>query len=356
MKILYGVQGTGNGHVTRARAMQKALSEAGIAVDWVFSGRPRESYFDMDMFGDFRCFKGLSFSINSGQIDPIKTVTEASFKVLLKDVGTLDLRGYDLIVSDFEPVVAWAAKVKKVPCIGIGHQYAFFHDIPKVKNARASYAIMKWFAPVDFAIGLHWHHFGQNILPPIIEQHLTAELCANKKTLVYLPFEDTHEIIEILNSLPFEFILHSKDFLPGNYQNVLVKGFSVTGFQDSFNLCDSVICNAGFELASECLSLGKKLLVKPLKGQIEQTSNALAIEQLQYGYVTEEIDAKSICFFLTTAKGTTVLYPDVAQLIAQYLLHYPDKPFRELVDKAWSGVAIQSDIIDRSYKPPIRVA
>ena len=39
MKILYGVQGTGNGHITRGRAMQKALSDAGIEVDWVFSGR-----------------------------------------------------------------------------------------------------------------------------------------------------------------------------------------------------------------------------------------------------------------------------------------------------------------------------
>jgi uncharacterized protein (TIGR00661 family) len=356
MKILYGVQGTGNGHVTRARAMQKALNEAGISVDWVFSGRTRESYFDMEMFGDFRCFKGLSFSINAGQIDPIKTVTEASFKVLLKDVSTLDLSGYDLIISDFEPVVAWAAKVKKVPCIGIGHQYAFFHDIPKVKNARASYAIMKWFAPVDFAIGLHWHHFGQKILPPIIEQHLTPEFSADKKALVYLPFEDTHKIIGTLNSLPFEFILHSKDYLPGNYKNVQVKGFSVTGFQESLTLCDSVICNAGFELASECLSLGKKLLVKPLKGQIEQTSNALAIDQLQYGYVTEEIDAKSVCFFLTTAKSTTIHYPDIAQLIAQWILHYPVKPFSELVAKAWSSVAIKSDIVDHSYKPPIRVA
>jgi len=36
MKILYGVQGTGNGHLTRARVMAKACKEKGIEVDWIF--------------------------------------------------------------------------------------------------------------------------------------------------------------------------------------------------------------------------------------------------------------------------------------------------------------------------------
>ena len=42
MRILYGVQGTGNGHITRARTMLPALQAAGIDVDFVFSGRPSE--------------------------------------------------------------------------------------------------------------------------------------------------------------------------------------------------------------------------------------------------------------------------------------------------------------------------
>jgi UDP:flavonoid glycosyltransferase YjiC (YdhE family) len=39
MKILYGVQGTGNGHITRARAMAAEMHAAGVEVDFVFSGR-----------------------------------------------------------------------------------------------------------------------------------------------------------------------------------------------------------------------------------------------------------------------------------------------------------------------------
>ncbi|MEZ9793074.1 glycosyltransferase family protein, partial [Vibrio splendidus] len=39
MKILYGVQGTGNGHIARARAMAVAFRQQNIDVDFLFSGR-----------------------------------------------------------------------------------------------------------------------------------------------------------------------------------------------------------------------------------------------------------------------------------------------------------------------------
>ena len=39
MKILYGVQGTGNGHIARARAMSHAFKEHDVEVDFLFSGR-----------------------------------------------------------------------------------------------------------------------------------------------------------------------------------------------------------------------------------------------------------------------------------------------------------------------------
>ncbi|HFF2915998.1 TPA: glycosyltransferase family protein, partial [Vibrio cholerae] len=43
MKILYGVQGTGNGHIARSRAMCAALKQQQVDVDYLFSGRPVEN-------------------------------------------------------------------------------------------------------------------------------------------------------------------------------------------------------------------------------------------------------------------------------------------------------------------------
>src|SRR5690606_32265718 len=54
MKILYGVQGTGNGHITRTRAMARELGKRSVAVDYLFSGRPADKFFDMEEFGDYR--------------------------------------------------------------------------------------------------------------------------------------------------------------------------------------------------------------------------------------------------------------------------------------------------------------
>lgn len=338
MKILYGVQGTGNGHITRARAMQKALADVGAEVDWVFSGRKPEQYFDMQAFGDYRCFKGLTFVTEAGKVNAIKTFAEVSIAQLVKDARSIDVAAYDLVITDFEPVVAWAAKMKQVPCIGLGHQYAFDHAIPKPKKAFASTAVMKWFAPVTLGIGVHWDHFEQPILPPIIEADHDKGDATGKKALVYLPFEKSATVLSCLQAVEHEFIYHCGDIQEGQYGNVHIKGFSRTGFQDSLHACETVICNAGFELASESLSLGRKILVKPLAGQMEQMANALALVELGYGQSTHEITPSTIERFLNSAVRCQVQYPNVPALIAEWLMQYPKGSLDDLVATAWHGV------------------
>lgn len=68
MRILYGVQRTGNGHISRARAMARELARREVHVQFVFSGRAPENYFDMRVFGDYRFFRGLSFTTRNGSI------------------------------------------------------------------------------------------------------------------------------------------------------------------------------------------------------------------------------------------------------------------------------------------------
>jgi uncharacterized protein (TIGR00661 family) len=319
--------------------MQGALANAGIDVDWVFSGRPRDKFFEMEAFGDFRVFKGLTFITKAGKVDLFKTFAEASLTQMYQDIRTLDISSYDLVVTDFEPVVAWAAKKRGLPCIGIGHQYAFNYDIPKAENSFASDAIMRWFAPVSQGVGVHWHHFNQNILPPIIEPDVLEQKQVGR-TLVYLPFERSSDVLSVLKQFSHPFIFHCGDIEPGQYSNVLVKGFSRTGFQESLHSTDGVICNAGFELASEALSLGRKIMVKPLKGQMEQASNALALSELGFGMATPKINAPAIQRFLEQGRSAKVNYPDVPALLAQWLKRYPVQSLESLVAQSWQGVEI----------------
>ena len=60
MRILFGVQGTGNGHISRSRTLARALKARGIEVDYLFSGRAADGYFEMGEFGDYRTFPGLA--------------------------------------------------------------------------------------------------------------------------------------------------------------------------------------------------------------------------------------------------------------------------------------------------------
>ena len=61
---------------------------------------------------------------------------------------------------------------------------------------------MKKYAPVDINIGLHWHHFNQPILPPIIEKidlHGINE--KSDQIIVYLPWEDIKFVSKLLSKI-----------------------------------------------------------------------------------------------------------------------------------------------------------
>lgn len=118
MRILYGVQGTGNGHISRCRLIAKALQAEGVDVDYVLSGREAHAYFDMQEFGDYRAVPGLTFVTRNGAIDLLATVGRSQPLRLFRDIRQLSLQDYDFIVSDFEPVTAWAAKKQNIPSLG----------------------------------------------------------------------------------------------------------------------------------------------------------------------------------------------------------------------------------------------
>ena len=194
MRILYGVQGTGNGHITRARIMAKAFAKRkDVVVDYLFSGREQLKYFDMEIFGQFKCFTGLTFSTANGAISRWQTLKSNKLGSLIQDIKGLDLSSYDLLINDFEPISAWAAKLQNIPSISISHQVPFLHPIPKQGYNLLDRLLTKYFAPTDIKLGVHWYHFGHPIMPPFIEAKIN-NCIDDKKLLVYLPFEDIEDI------------------------------------------------------------------------------------------------------------------------------------------------------------------
>lgn len=336
MKILYGVQGTGNGHITRARAMAKAFKEKNLDVQFLVSGRTKLDLFDMEPFGAYWWREGLTFRSKKGRVVLSETVVKSKPFQLAQDIRDLDVSGFDLIVTDYEPITAWAGKQAGIKVIGLGHQYAFNERIPRVKMTLIDKMVLNSFAPADIELGLHWHHFDSPILPPIAPVHEVHSMRTDY-TLVYLPFEAPDEICSLLRHFNHsKFVVYHPEKPTGLADNILWRAPSRISFPADLAACSGVICNAGFELASEALQLGKKILVKPLAKQIEQRCNALALETLGWGSSMNQLSAGVVRNWLHHGHAVTVDYPDTASVVAEFIAQGGDGDRNKLVEALWS--------------------
>ncbi len=347
MRILYGIQGTGNGHLTRARAIAEALKQQPVEVDYLVSGRPREQLQSMAVFGDYAWREGLTFVTAKGRISTARTLLNASLRRLWRDVRGLDLSGYDLVISDFEPVTAWAARLQGVECLALSHQAAFNYAVPKRGYNLSARVLMKLFAPAQLHVGLHWYHFNQPILPPVIDTHAHAHAPTAGKYVVYLPFESIEQVRALL--APFseqQFYCYHPAATQVDEGHLHWRALSKEGFAHDLAEAEGVIANSGFELPSEALFLGKKLLVKPLAKQFEQESNAQTLDQLKLAEVMWQLDGGVVERFLHRPPATPIPYPDVAAAIAEWLAQGRRLPLEQLAEQLW--LPLQARLADRA--------
>lgn len=341
MRILYGVQGTGNGHITRARVMSAALANhPELHVDYLFSGRPHDEYFDMQPFGNFRSNAGLSFTTRNGKVDIFDTLKNARIMQFFNDVRHLDLSGYDLVLNDFEPVSAWAAKLQGKRSIGLSHQSAFRYAVPKAGQDLNSKIVMKTFAPCQEHMGVHWHSFGFPILPPIINVAIKQKSIDADKVVVYLPFESLERVNQILMEFTQQrfFIYHPEVGTDEDRGHIRLRKLDRSGFEHDLASASSVIANGGFELPSEALFLGKKLLVKPLVGQFEQESNVATLAQMNLASVMASLDRDKIDAWLRMPAANPINFPNVAESLCHWLSKGATESIDLLSSQLWSQV------------------
>lgn len=358
MKILYGVQATGNGHISRARAMAPLLKARGIEVQYLFSGREKEKLFNMEPFGDYLWRPGFTLYSKQGKINLPETVFKNNLLKLGIEISALDISQYDFIVTDFEPITAWAGKIEKKPVIGIGHQYAFNHDVPRTKGAFAVDWVWERFAPVNIAVGLHWHHYNAPILPPIApaKKQLTA---TPNKVLVYLPFEPLSDITKMLRQFKhIDFQVYHPD-AKGEYDIGHISWHlpCKNGFRNDFESCEGVICNAGFMLATEALQMGKRLLVKAMDGQSEQLSNVISLKQLGLARSMKRLNSEKVAKFLACSKPAPIInYPDTASALADWIAQGATSDPALLAKQLWQQATVPYPTDFKDKQPDEEIA
>ena len=282
MKILYAIQGTGNGHLSRARDIVPLLQQKG-ELDILVSGIQAD--LELPYTVKYK-FKGLSFIFGkNGGVDLVATYKKSNLKQLYKEIKSLPVEDYDLVINDFEPVSAWACKMKHKACIGLSHQAAVINKkSPKPKSKDiVGKAVLNNYAPVTAAYGFHFGAYDKNIFTPVIRSQVRNAKPEHKDHYtVYLPAYSDEKIIKVLSEIKNAhwqvFSKHSKK----EYQekNVHIRPISNDDFIESLITCTGILCGAGFETPAEALYLKKKLMAIPMKGQYEQQCNAAALKTM----------------------------------------------------------------------------
>ncbi len=276
MKILYAVQGTGNGHITRAMEIIPYLEKKG-ELDILVSGI--QSDIELPFKVKYK-FNGMSFIFGKkGGVDFWKTFVKLNSLKLLNEIKQLDVKNYDLIISDFEPVSCWAAIKAKRICIGLSNQVATLHPLaPQPKsNDIIGRLVLQNYAPTTYNYGFHFKSLDANVFTPIIRKQVRELIPTNEgHYTVYLPSYNDEQIVKRLKKIEgvqWEvFSKHNKE--EKVFKNITIHPINSEKFLKSIASAKGVFCNAGFGTASEALFLKKKLLVVPMKKQLEQFFNA----------------------------------------------------------------------------------
>jgi uncharacterized protein (TIGR00661 family) len=282
MKILYAIQGTGNGHLARAEDIIPILREYGD-LDLFVSGAQA----DIKLSSPVKYkSKGLSFYFGSkGGVDFLKTFKHNSSKEVYQEIKKFPVEKFDLVINDFEPISAWACRKRGVPCVGLSHQSAMLS--PKVPRPRKIDPVGEWvlhnYAPVERYVSFHFEQYDKNIFTPVIRSAIRkGKTTRADHFTVYLPAYDDRKLVPMLATITgIKWHIFSKHARrPYHMGKLSVFPVDKLEFASSMASARGILCGAGFETPAETLFLEKKLMVVPMKSQLEQHYNAASLKQL----------------------------------------------------------------------------
>lgn len=314
MRILYAIQGTGNGHLSRSMDIVPLLQQRGD-VDIVVSGIQGDLSLPFPVKYKFH---GMGFIFGKkGGVDLWKTFKQANTRLFIKEMKKLPVEDYNLVINDFEPVSSWACYQRNKFCVSLSHQAAVMSEnAPKPDETdMMGKFIIKNYAPTNVQYGFHFAEFDQNTFTPVIRKQVREQVVENRgHYTVYLPAYDDKRLIERLTEfkhIKWEvFSKHNKKVV--SHKNVNIQPINNERFIASMAQSTGVLCGAGFETPAEALFMGKKLLVIPMKNQYEQHLNGAALKYMGVPLI-KSLKPKHndvIYDWLENGKPIPVNYPD----------------------------------------------
>ncbi len=281
MKIFYAIQGTGNGHISRAEQLYPYLQKHG-EVDFFLSGSNAQLKTPLPIK-----YKSNGISLhykNTGGMDYGKISKSLGFNIY-KEAKALPIENYDVIINDFEFITSLACTLKKKKSIQFGHQASFQSKLtPRASNFNplGNWVLNKFVKSTDY-LGLHFESYDKNIYNPIIKDEIiNAFPIDNGHITVYLPqYSIAFLSPYLLTQSKFNFEVFTKEVTQvTEYKNLTLLPIDNKTFTNSLIQCHGIITAGGFETPAEALYLKKKLLSIPILNHFEQECNGAAMQKL----------------------------------------------------------------------------
>jgi uncharacterized protein (TIGR00661 family) len=309
--LLYGVNGEGAGHSTRAKEVISHLQRRGHVVHVVSFDRGLTN-----LRRDFEVTEihGWRLTYVNNRVRYRRTIATnllgarktAASVAHLKEL--CDDWNVSLVITDFEPLSSHVGHRRHIPVISIDNQHCLTNaavSYPRQYRADAAAAKMvvrlmvpradAYLVTSFFSAPVTWRN--TFLFPPILRDSvLRANPQAGEHVLVYVT-SPAPALARLLVSVRGRFVAYGFG-REGQDGNVLFKKPSQDGFLEDLINAKAIVANAGFSLVTEALHLGKPYLAVPVEHQFEQIFNAYWLEKVGYGAYWEELNRERVESFL----------------------------------------------------------
>ena len=341
--ILYGVNGEGAGHSTRAKEVLTHLAARGHAVHVASFDRGLQNlkpHFEVTEIYGFR-FAYVNNRVRYKRTIAKNLVTIPQARKSLSDLNALvEQWRIDLVITDFEPLTCHVAHKRKLPVISIDNQHCLTNvevSYPKQyrRDAAAAKLVTKLMTPranAYLVISFFTAPVRKRntfLFSPLLRQEILKATTSQRDHVLVYVTSPAPALAALLRTVRCPFIAYGfgRD---GQDGNILYKKPSGDGFFADLISAKGIVANSGFSLVTEALHLGKPYLAMPVSHQFEQIFNAYWLQKSEYGAYWEELSRERIEAFLYNLphyrealqeyprQGNQALFSKLDALIAEY--------------------------------------
>ena len=310
-KIIYGVAGQGFGHSTRSKETIRHLIKQGHEVLVFTYGQA--IFLLSEEFNVFE-IPGLVLSYKNNQLVYWDTIRK-NFKQILKQSKDwkIILKKFkefnpDIVITDFEPLTALLAKLKRKPLISVDNQHQMTNTKIEIsadhaKDLLADQLVIKsmvWGAKYYLVTSFFETKITKKntfLFPPVLRQEILDLQPKKEDYILVYQTSDFGHLVNILKKINYRFVVFGMN-VDKIESNIEFKNYSSHEWLQYLANCRAIVGNAGLSLMTESIYLEKPYLAVPIKKQIEQIINAQYLQKKGYGLFTYEFSEADFNNFL----------------------------------------------------------